>query len=143
MIYLTMNGMYDTSFENMIETFKWNIKFAYDEHRYLLKSDKLDEADKKRIKEVLGNKESVADLQKSIISLASMLYKHYGKKALLLVDEYDVPIQNAYIEGYYDEAIKFFKSFYGSTFKDNQNIEKNIITGVSRVSKEGLFSRSK
>ena len=142
-IYLTMNGMYDTSFENMINRFKLIIKRTYGEHRYLLESEKLFEEDKKYIKDILFCEENISVLQESILNLALMLNKHYGKKSIVLVDEYDVPIQNAYTEGYYEEAINFFKSFYGATFKDNQNIEKTVITGVSRVSKEGIFSRSK
>ena len=59
---------------------------------------------------------------------------------MLFLDEYDVPLQNAYIEGYYQEAIKFFKIFYGATFKDNLCLEKTVLTGVSRVAKESIFS---
>ena len=62
---------------------------------------------------------------------------------MLFLDEYDVPLQNAYVEGYYEEAVKFFKTFYGTTFKDNPYLEKTVITGVSRVAKESIFSRSK
>ena len=58
----------------------------------------------------------------------------------MLIDEYDVPLQNAYVEGYYDEAVKFFKTFYGTTFKDNPYLEKTVLTGVSRVAKESIFS---
>ena len=59
---------------------------------------------------------------------------------MLLLDEYDVPLQSAYVEGFYDEAVKFFRDFYGNTFKDNQYLEKTVITGVSRVAKESIFS---
>ena len=59
---------------------------------------------------------------------------------MLFLDEYDVPLQNAYVEGYYEEGIKFFKTFYGVTFKDNPYLEKTILTGVSRVAKESIFS---
>lgn len=68
-----------------------------------------------------------------------MLYKEYEQPVILLVDEYDVPLQNAYVEGFYDEAVKFFKSFYGVTFKDNQYLGKTVLTGVSRVGRESIF----
>ena len=67
--------------------------------------------------------------------LTRLLYKEYEKPVMLLLDEYDVPLQNAYVEGYYDEAVKFFKTFYGTTFKDNPYLEKTVITGVSQSSK--------
>ena len=57
-----------------------------------------------------------------------------------LLDEYDVPLQNAYVGNFYDEAIQFFRDFYGRTFKDNPYLEKTVITGVSRVAKESIFS---
>ena len=60
----------------------------------------------------------------------------------MLIDEYDVPLQEAYVEGYYEEAVKFLKTFYGVSFKDNPYLEKTVITGVSRVAKESIFSRS-
>ena len=79
-------------------------------------------------------------MKNGVKELSKYLNRHYGKPAMLLVDEYDVPLQNAYIEGYYEEVIKFFKTFYGVTFKDNQYLEKTVITGVSRVAKESIFS---
>ena len=69
-----------------------------------------------------------------------LLSKEYDKPVILLVDEYDVPLQSAYVEGYYNEAIQFFRSFYGITFKDNPYLEKTVLTGVSRVAKESIFS---
>ncbi len=62
------------------------------------------------------------------------------KPVMLFLDEYDVPLQSSYVNGYYDKAIAFFKTFYGTTFKDNQYLEKTVITGVSRVAKESIFS---
>ena len=69
-----------------------------------------------------------------------MLYIYYDKPVIVLIDEYDVPIQSAYINDYYDEAINFLKTFYGATFKDNPYLEKTVLTGVSRVAKESIFS---
>ncbi len=62
---------------------------------------------------------------------------------MLFLDEYDVPLQNSYVKGYYEKQQNSFKTFYGVTFKDNQYLEKTVITGVSRVAKESIFSRSK
>lgn len=66
--------------------------------------------------------------------------REYKRPVILIIDEYDVPLQYAYVEGYYEDAIKFFKTFFGRTFKDNPYLEKTILTGVSRVAKESIFS---
>ena len=67
------------------------------------------------------------ELLNSVKLLSKLLYNHYGKPVMLFIDEYDVPIQSAYIEKYYEQAIKFLKAFYGSTFKDNPYLEKTVI----------------
>ena len=82
-------------------------------------------------------------LRTCVRELTKYLYREHGKPVMLFLDEYDVPLQTAYVEGYYEEAVKFFKTFYGQTFKDNPYLEKTIITGVSRVAKESIFSRGK
>ena len=112
----------------------------YQEHRYLLESDKIYPEEKEQIKEILFYKEDEIVLRNSIKSLSKYLNRHYNKPVMLFLDEYDVPLQNAYVEGYYEEGIKFFKTFYGVTFKDNPYLEKTILTGVSRVAKESIFS---
>ena len=91
-------------------------------------------------RQILWCREDEVSLKNAIKELTRMLYEHYEKPVILLLDEYDVPLQNAYVEGFYDEAVKFFKTFYGVTFKDNPYLEKTVITGVSRVAKESIFS---
>ena len=68
------------------------------------------------------------------------LYEYYGKKVVVLIDEYDQPIIDSYIKGYYDKAISFFKSFYGLVLKDNEYLEMGVMTGILRVAKENIFS---
>ena len=139
-IYITLKDVQDTNYENMILNMKTAILEMYQEHMYLLNSDKIYEFEKEKIKEILYTRENEVDLKNSVKELSKYLNRHYGKPVMLLVDEYDVPLQNAYVEGYYEEAIKFFKTFYGVTFKDNQYLEKTVLTGVSRVAKESIFS---
>ena len=79
-------------------------------------------------------------MQYAIKFLSRLLYREFGNPVYIIIDEYDVPLQNAYVEGFYDDAIKFFKAFYGITFKDNQYMEKTVLTGVSRAAKESIFS---
>ena len=139
-IYLTLKDVMETNYANMILNMKIAIAEMYQEHRYLLESDKIYPEEKEQIKEILFYKEDEIVLRNSIKSLSKYLNRHYNKPVMLFLDEYDVPLQNAYVEGYYEEGIKFFKTFYGVTFKDNPYLEKTILTGVSRVAKESIFS---
>lgn len=77
---------------------------------------------------------------RSLKRLSSFLYKHYGKRAVILLDEYDTPMQEAYIAGYWDELTRFMRGFFNATFKTNPNLERAIMTGITRVSKESIFS---
>ena len=142
-IYITLKDVNDTTYEKMLLDMKTAILDMYQEHRYLLESDKIYPEEKERIKDILWCREDEVTLKNSVKDLSKYLNRHYNKPVILLVDEYDVPLQNAYVEGYYEEAIKFFKTFYGLTFKDNSYLEKTVLTGVSRVAKESIFSRSK
>ena len=85
-------------------------------------------------------KEDEAEWQESLLNLSKYLYEYYGKKVILLIDEYDQPIIDSYIKGYYDKAISFFKTFYGLVLKDNEYLEMGIMTGILRVAKENIFS---
>ena len=139
-IYITLKDVQDRNYENMLLNLKTAVLEMYQEHRYLLDSDKIYPEEKEKIKEILFGRENEVDLKNSVKDLSKYLNRYYERPVILLVDEYDVPLQNAYVEGYYEEAIKFFKTFYGVTFKDNSYLEKTVITGVSRVAKESIFS---
>ena len=84
--------------------------------------------------------EDEGDWERSLLNLTKYVYEYYGKKVIVLIDEYDQPIINSYIKGYYSETIDFFKSFYGSVLKDNEYLEMSVITGILRVAKENIFS---
>lgn len=139
-IYMTLKDVNDTNYEKMLLNLKTAVVEMYQEHRYLLDSDKIYPEEKEQIKEILWCKEDENTLKNSVRQLSKYLNRHYDKPVMLFLDEYDVPLQNAYVEGYYEEVIKFFKTFYGTTFKDNPYLEKTVITGVSRVAKESIFS---
>ena len=139
-IYLTLKDVADPTYEDMIRAMKTAIYDMYQDHLYLLESDKVKEFEKDRIKDILWVREDVEAIKVSVKELSKYLYNQYEKKVIVLIDEYDVPIQNAYVKGYYDKAIDFFKLFFRNTFKDNPYMEKTVLTGVSRVSKESLFS---
>ena len=82
--------------------------------------------------------DSIATL--AIHELAKFLYMYYGKKAIVLLDEYDTPMQEAYVDGYWEKIVAFTRSMLNSTFKTNPYLERAIMTGITRVSKESIFS---
>ena len=139
-IYLTLKDVLGTNFEEMILSLKSEILEIYIDNVNLLKSNKLLDIEKEIYNKILNLKANNIEIQSSIKFLSKILYKEYEKPVMLFLDEYDVPLQNAYTEGFYEETIKFFKAFYGITFKDNSYLEKTVITGVSRVAKESIFS---
>ena len=139
-IYMTLKDVTDTTYEKMLLSMKSAVLETYREHMYLLESDKIYPFEKEKINDILWAREDENAIKNSIRELVGLLYKHHQRPVILILDEYDVPLQNAYVEGYYDEAVKFFKTFYGTTFKDNSYLEKTVLTGVSRVAKESIFS---
>ena len=142
-IYMTLKDVVSTDFEKMLLCLKTELVELYINHVNLLKSEKLLDIEKEMFSTILNLKANEIEMRDGLKLLSKLLYKEYEKPVMLFLDEYDVPLQNAYVEGYYDEAVRFFKTFYGTTFKDNPYLEKTVITGVSRVAKESIFSRSK
>ena len=139
-IYLSLKDAGLMNYEYMIMQMKTIMMDMFYEHRYILENQELPEGEKSIFNRILKAEATDIDLINSLKILSKMLYIYYDRPVILLVDEYDVPLQTAYVEKYYDEAIKFLKSFYGATFKDNPYLEKTILTGVSRIAKESIFS---
>ena len=139
-IYLTLKDISEVNYPNMILNLKTAVSDMYLEHIYLLDSDKIYPFEKEQIKDILSYKEDEIVLRNSIKTLSKYLNRYYNKPVMLFLDEYDVPLQSAYVNGYYEQGVTFFKTFYGTTFKDNQYLQKTVLTGVSRVAKESIFS---
>ena len=139
-IYITLKDVTDINFNNMILDLKTAMINMYKEHIYLLDSDKIYDFEKENIKDILFGKENEVVLKNAIKDLSEYLSRYYEKPVILLIDEYDVPLQTAYVNEYYDKAKDFLKSFFNVTFKDNMYIEKAVLTGVSRIAKESIFS---
>ena len=139
-IYVSLKDAGLMNYDYMIMQMKTIMMDMFYEHKYILESNKIPEGDKQIFNRILNAKATDIDLINSLKTLSKMLYLYYNKPAILLIDEYDVPIQSAYVEGYYENAMKFLKSFYNTTFKDNPYLEKTVLTGVSRVAKESIFS---
>ena len=139
-IYITLKDVSGVDFEEMILSFQTELANIFMEHIELLKSEKILEPEKEIFNTVINFKANKVQMQNAIKLLSKLLQKEYESPVMLLVDEYDVPLQSAYVQGFYNEAVEFFKKFYGVTFKDNPYLEKTVLTGVSRVAKESIFS---
>ena len=111
----------------------------YEEHRYLLDGDLLSENEKAMYRDVSMYMED-AESSFSINLLCQYLYRYYGKKVIVLLDEYDTPMQEAYVHGYWDAFTSFLRSLFNATFKSNPYLERAVLTGITRVSKQSIFS---
>ena len=138
-IYLTLKDAGLMNYEMMVMQLKTIMMELFYEHRNLLEGE-MAEGERNIFNKILSANITDIELINVLKMLSKIMYQYYNKPVILLIDEYDVPLQSAYVEGYYEEAIKFFKIFYGMTFKDNPYLEKTVLTGVSRVAKESIFS---
>ena len=139
-IYLTLKDAGLQSYELMIMQLRTLLMDIYYENRYLLEEAEMAPGERNTFNKILLAEANEIEIINGIKMLSKIMSTYYNKPVMLFLDEYDVPLQNAYVEGYYEESIKFFKTFYGVTFKDNPYLEKTILTGVSRVAKESIFS---
>ncbi len=139
-IFITFKNQKHISYDNFEDGIKILLSNLYKEHEYLLESDKLSEFDKNDIKEIISRKVSVGVLSEGISNLMGYMNKHYGRKVMLFIDEYDVPIQEGYLHGYYDNMIVLIRNLLTAALKDNPYVEKSLITGILRVAKESIFS---
>ncbi len=138
-IYMTMKDLNVKSFEYMIMQLKTAMMEIFFEKRYLLESD-IPEGERIIFNKILAANVNELELLNSVKMLSKLLYNYHNQPVMLFIDEYDVPLQTAYVQGYYDEAIDFLRTFYVTTFKDNPYLQKTVLTGVSRVAKESIFS---
>ena len=136
-VYISFRNMEEVSWENSYIAIRQLISNMYDEFKFI--REDMDERELFYFDNVWFNKD-IADWKGSLKALTKYLYEYYGKKAVVLIDEYDTPIIQAYQEGYYKQAISFFKKFYGDAMKDNEYLQFGIMTGILRIAKEGIFS---
>ena len=125
------------NWETGFRTIRTTIANVYAENKFLM--DSLDKRELQKFEDIWLEKDE-GDWEGSLRNLVQYLYEYYGKKVVVLIDEYDQPIIDSYIKGYYDKTISFFKSFYGLVLKDNEYLEMGVMTGILRVAKENIFS---
>lgn len=138
-INLTFAGVKETNYALTKKRIKQLITDLYIKYSYLSESQELDERDKEFLKKFSVEMDD-ADAAMAIHNLSKYLYLYYGRKVIILLDEYDTPMQEAYVNGFWDELVAFIRSMFNSTFKTNPYLERAVMTGITRVSKESIFS---
>ena len=139
-IFITLKDFYNTSWESMYRSFRLFMQSVYAKYIYLLDSSRLSAFEKEGIQRVLSLKAEPEEYQISLQRLAALLYKHYQVRPIILIDEYDAPLQRAYEQHFYEEALPFWKGWFNATLKDNEAVYFAVITGVLRIAKESIFS---
>ncbi|MBO4556780.1 MAG: AAA family ATPase [Elusimicrobiales bacterium] len=139
-IYLTFKDIKQTDFQKSFDAITKEIAKEYRRHNELSGSRSLNEYENALYKNIFMEQAPEKDWGNSIAVLSSMLFKHHGTQPVILIDEYDVPIQAGFEYGFYNEIISFMRNFLSSAFKDNPSLYKGALTGVTRVSKESIFS---
>lgn len=137
-IFLSLKGVDGLNFEKAREMLLQLIMEEADRHYYLKTSDKLTEEDRLLFQKMLLGDGIV--LENSIKMLARFLYKHYSQKVIILIDEYDVPLDKAFSNGYYEEMVELIRGLLGQALKTNDFLQFGILTGCLRVSKESIFT---
>ncbi len=142
-IFLSFRGVKFPTFEQTITNIKSNIRLEYKRHYYLKDSKNLLNEDKFFFDKILSGKADDDDFQMSLLNLSQMLCQHYGQKTILLIDEYDKPLQTAWESGdsnFYGKMVDFMRALLVNVFKTNPYLCKGLLTGVTRISKESIFS---
>ena len=138
-IFLSFAGIKQTEYSKAVTMIKNEITDIYNKYDYIMKSDLYNNNEKIQFKSVCPDmSDEIA--QKAINDLSNYLSRYYGKKVIIILDEYDTPMQEAYVNGYWDELVAFTRSLFNLTFKTNPYLERGIMTGITRVSKESIFS---
>ena len=137
-IFLSLKDLKALTWEQMEKAIKSAISRLFLDHRYILND--LDKFDTIIFENIIMKNIDLEDLKEALKFLTRILYEKYNKKVVVLIDEYDSPLVSAYINGYYEKAKDFFKTFYSTVLKDNSYLQMGVLTGIIRVIKAGIFS---
>ena len=138
-ISLSFANVKETDYRTTSYRIRQLLMKLYEKHSFLRKCDLLSDAEKQYF-ERMASDMSEEDASLALYQLSDFLYRYYGKKVIILLDEYDTPMQEAYVQGFWDELVSFTRSLFNSTFKTNPYLERGLMTGITRVSRESIFS---
>ena len=138
-IFLSFAGVKQTTYEKTRQAINELIENLYVQYDWLLKKELFSDRDRKIYNQVSGAMDDPTAAL-SLNRLCEWLYRYYGKKCIVLLDEYDTPMQEAYVNGFWDELVAYTRALFNNTFKTNPSLERAVMTGITRVSKESIFS---
>lgn len=139
-IFLTLKDVNGNSYEDAMSSLSSLISREARRIRGLIDISKLDQWDQKLLDRLLDDEKSVATIGSSLASMSELLEKHYGKKVVILIDEYDVPLDKAFQNGYYDEMVSCIRGMFSAALKTNPSLDFAVLTGCMRISKESVFT---
>ena len=139
-VSISLKGIEGETYKEAIASLRMLISTECKRLNCLRKSNRVDDDDKEMYELLRTRKSSETELKYSLVILMRMLHAHYGKQVILLIDEYDVPLDKSNENGYYDSMVDFLRSFFGEAFKTNPDLHFAVITGCLRISKESIFT---
>lgn len=139
-ICLSFKDAHQTNWEEMYKSLCFTIREEFSRHIELMTSAALTEYDKGYFENIISGRAESTEYQFALGKLSSMLAAHYKKKVIIIIDEYDTPVQQGFLNGYYDRVVGFMRNLFSAALKDNMNLEFGILTGILRIAKESLFS---
>ncbi len=138
--FLTFKDAKYSTWEETFQIIRKLIAQEYIRHNELEKSSKLNEYEKEQYRKIASEKVDEVDCQMSLGLLSLLLDKHYGKECIIIIDEYDTPIQQGHSHHFYQKTINFMRNFFSGGLKDNSHLAYGFLTGILRVAKECIFS---
>lgn len=139
-VFLTFKDVKFDSWKATLDKIKDLLQEEFGRHQEIADSDRLAEYEKTYFAKIINGEASEVDLTVSLAKLSQMLTKHYGKAPIIIIDEYDTPIQEGYSKDFYDEIIGFMRNFFSGAFKDNKNLTYGFLAGILRIAQESIFS---
>ena len=139
-IFLTFKDVKFDSWDATLDKIGSLLQTEYGRHQELLESERVAAYEKEYFTRVLGGNASEVDLTSALEKLSQMLTEYYEKAPIIIIDEYDTPIQEGYSKDFYDEIIGFMRNFFSGAFKDNKNLSYGFLTGILRIAQESIFS---
>ncbi len=139
-IFLSLKSAKQPNFEEAYKKICRALAEEFRRHQYLLEGNSLADDQKIMFQKIMTEQADYSAYNDALKFLSECLWQYHGKNTMILIDEYDVPLENAYLEGFYDQMIQFIRSLFESALKTNPYLEKSVITGCLRISKESIFT---